>query len=423
MKSSIKLLVITLAATLSPALAPAQNLFVSAGKDSSSQGVIYEYTTNGTQSIFASGLVNPGSLAFDSAGNLFEDGGGSIGAIYKYTTNGTRSTFATGLTNYAGLAFDSAGNLFVANQGTGNGASIFKYTPDGTRSAFASGLNWYPGWLAFDSAGNLFVTDQTDADGGVVYKFTPDGTQSVYASGLGYTRGLAFDSTGNLFVAGGGYIYKFTTNGVRSTFASSWIDASGLAIDTAGNVYAGSFAYGYIFEYTTNGTRSTFATGIWEPWFLAVQPVLAPPAITNSIASTTVSSGGSVTLAPGVSGTPPLSYQWFFNGSPMAGATNATLTITNFCPANVGSYFFTVSNALGGVTSQPATLASMDIKLFAGIVLNGPLGSNYVIQATSNLLGSWTTLTNVALPTQPYIYIDYGSLTNSQQFYRAEPAQ
>jgi hypothetical protein len=51
--------------------------------------------------------------------------------------------------------------------------------------------------------------------------------------------------------------------------------------------------------------------------------------------------------------------------------------------------------------------------------VDGPLGSNYFIQAASNLTGNWTTLTNVALPSQPYIYIDYNSPTNAQQFYRA----
>jgi hypothetical protein len=32
-------------------------------------------------------------------------------------------------------------------------------------------------------------------------------------------------------------------------------------------------------------------------------------------------------------------------------------------------------------------------------------------------------LTNVALPSQPYIYIDYSSPTNRQGFYRAVPVQ
>ena len=34
---------------------------------------------------------------------------------------------------------------------------------------------------------------------------------------------------------------------------------------------------------------------------------------------------------------------------------------------------------------------------------------------------NWTTLTNVSLPTQPYIYVDYSSATNIQCLYRAVP--
>ena len=116
-----------------------------------------------------------------------------------------------------------------------------------------------------------------------------------------------------------------------------------------------------------------------------------------------------------------MSYQWQYNGTNIDGATGATLTITNVSAANIGVYTVIVNNAAGSVTSSSATLASVDIKMFAGIIVNGSPGSNYLIQATSNLPGGWSTLTNIALPAQPYIYIDYSSPTNSRQFYRATP--
>jgi hypothetical protein len=77
--------------------------------------------------------------------------------------------------------------------------------------------------MAFDSAGNLF---QASLDGSI-YKFTPGGAQSTFASGLNAPEGLAFNSTGDLFVAdegigqiGSGDIYEFTSGGSQSTFAS-----------------------------------------------------------------------------------------------------------------------------------------------------------------------------------------------------------
>lgn len=64
----------------------------------------------------------------------------------------------------------------------------------------------------------------------------------------------------------------------------------------------------------------------------------------------------------------------------------------------------------------------VNVKLFAGLVINGPIGSNYNIQATSALNSSnWTTLTNITLQSDPYIYVDYRSWTNNQQFYRVVP--
>src|SRR5438046_4333513 len=85
--------------------APAQNLFVSSD---AAGGNIYEFTPNGVQSTFASGLS--GALAFDKAGNLFVSDRGN-GAIYKITPAGLRSTFASGFTG--ALTVDSAGNLLV----------------------------------------------------------------------------------------------------------------------------------------------------------------------------------------------------------------------------------------------------------------------------------------------------------------------
>ena len=94
--------------------APAQNLFVSVSD--AGGGKIFEFTPDGVQSTFASGL-NPGGLAFDSAGNLFVVGGGP--AIYKFSPEGVQSTFALGLSSPKALAVDPAGNLVVTDVGVG----------------------------------------------------------------------------------------------------------------------------------------------------------------------------------------------------------------------------------------------------------------------------------------------------------------
>jgi len=127
------LTVLLLAAALA---AKAQNLFVSTWPAS-----ITEFTPDGMESIFTSGLNAPRGLAFDNAGNLFVADMFS-GNIYKFTPDGVKITFASGLNSPRGLAVDSAGNVFVAN---GSGY-ITKFTPDGTPSSFASGLGFLKVW-------------------------------------------------------------------------------------------------------------------------------------------------------------------------------------------------------------------------------------------------------------------------------------
>jgi uncharacterized repeat protein (TIGR03803 family) len=149
--------------------------------------------------------------------------------------------------------------------------------------------------------------------------------------------------------------------------------------------------------------------------------VISPPVITTQPVNATVSPNGNATLTVSASGS-GLSYQWQLNGVNIAGANGSSLNIPNVSSANVGVYTVVVSNAAGSVTSAPAVISGVAIKMFAGVIVYGALGSNYLIQATGNLASTnWTLLTNIALPSQPYIYIDYTSPTNSQQFYRAVP--
>jgi hypothetical protein len=55
-------------------------------------------------------------------------------------------------------------------------------------------------------------------------------------------------------------------------------------------------------------------------------------------------------------GTPPLSYQWSFKGTNIAGATNATLAIANAQFTNAGSYAVVVTNLYGTAPSSNAVL-------------------------------------------------------------------
>ena len=83
---------------------------------------------------------------------------------------------------------------------------------------------------------------------------------------------------------------------------------------------------------------------------------VSPPLISSHPVSQTVSAGTDVTFSVTASGTPPLSYVWRLNGSNLANATNATLTLTNVQPNQAGNYAVMVTNVAGSVLSSNAVL-------------------------------------------------------------------
>ena len=80
--------------------------------------------------------------------------------------------------------------------------------------------------------------------------------------------------------------------------------------------------------------------------FIATQPFSQ----TNLVGST-----ASFTVA--ATGTPPLVYQWSFNGTNINGATNSILTLTNIQLNQAGGYSVLITNAYGSTNSSTAALS------------------------------------------------------------------
>jgi hypothetical protein len=70
----------------------------------------------------------------------------------------------------------------------------------------------------------------------------------------------------------------------------------------------------------------------------------------------TVPAGNDYNFTVVATGTPPLSYQWFFNGANVDGATNQNLTLTNVQSGMAGLYTVRVQDISSTVFSFPATL-------------------------------------------------------------------
>ncbi len=167
------------------------------------------------------------------------------------------------------MAFNG-GNLFVANSGTPIGdGTVSEVTPAGAVSTFASGFNT-PVGLAFDSSGNLYVAN---LDNNTVSKVTPAGAVSTFATGFDVPDSLAFDAAGNLYVANldNNTVSKVTPAGAVSTFATGFDEPDGLAFDSSGNLYVanGDSHNDTVSKVTPAGAVSTFASGFDEPDGLA----------------------------------------------------------------------------------------------------------------------------------------------------------
>ena len=80
------------------------------------------------------------------------------------------------------------------------------------------------------------------------------------------------------------------------------------------------------------------------------------PAFTVQPASQTVSAGTSVTFTANANGSPTPTFQWRRNGTSLAGATAASLTLPSALPSDAGDYTVVASNSAGSTTSAVARL-------------------------------------------------------------------
>ena len=86
----------------------------------------------------------------------------------------------------------------------------------------------------------------------------------------------------------------------------------------------------------------------------------APPVITQQLLSQTVYVGSNVLFTIGTASVLPLSWQWQFNGADTLASTGSTLILPSVTLKQAGAYSVIVTNFLGSVTSQVATLTVLD---------------------------------------------------------------
>ena len=119
---------------------------------------------------------------------------------------------------------------------------------------------------------------------------------------------------------------------------------------TAASVYPPTVLLGIATTSHNNNFGQT-ATAVYHGY-----EFLLGPTITDQPDSLTIVSGQTANFSVAATGTPPLSYQWRFNGANIANETNTSLAVNNATIANAGDYDVIVSNMSGSVTSVVAVL-------------------------------------------------------------------
>ncbi len=265
----------------------------------------------------AASVNHPRGLALDANGNLyFADTDNS--RVRRVAPNGVISTVVgTGNFGYGGdtglavnatvsdvmaVAVDGAGNLYIADA---SNRRIRKVGSDGKITTIAgTGVEGYSGdggpatsamigrpvALAFDGSGNLYFADSsaqrirkistngtiTTVAGNGAQAFAGDGGSATSAS-LGFPLGVAFDASGNLYIADADHnrVRKVTPGGIITTFAgngqggfsgdggpaanASLNIPSDVAVDSAGNVYIADAGNNRVRKVDPSGKITTIA--------------------------------------------------------------------------------------------------------------------------------------------------------------------
>ena len=88
----------------------------------------------------------------------------------------------------------------------------------------------------------------------------------------------------------------------------------------------------------------------------------SPPILGFQSPNQLVDQGSNVTLVVAATGSLPLSWQWRFKGSPLPGASQSALTLTNVTDADSGFYDTIVSNVTGVVTNLGLFLTAKTLR-------------------------------------------------------------
>jgi hypothetical protein len=146
--------------------------------------------------------------------------------------------------------------------------------------------------------------------------------------------------------------------------------------------------------------------------------------------------GSSATFRVLAQGTADLTYQWYFEGAPIEGATAPTYSIAETGESHEGRYWVEVRNPVGSDRSQVVHLCLsgpehpvriVSVRLLedgatSRVLICGPSGTSAVLQGSADFY-SWRVLTSFTFTDNGYEHMDGDAVQYGYRFYRVAPPE
>jgi len=253
------------------------------------------------------------------------------------------------------------------------------FEASGTGQTSPGIVNAIAGWTLSGPGPNLInQTGGPYLDGGEV---VPDGNNCLVIQNVS-----AFSQMLHGLTVGKWYRLTLLANSRHYGAANALITIDGQTVYNAPVPTLGSQPWEVIsYDFQADATDVTLSIGNTTDntsYFVDDVRVYAPtpvaPSIVTQPAPTNVTryAGLSYTLTGAVSGFPAPTLQWQHNGSNLAGATNATLTLSNLQTFDSGSYVLTATNSAGGTNSSAVNLTVLPVTsaYASAVIAQNPMG-------------------------------------------------
>jgi hypothetical protein len=231
----------------------------------------------------------------------------------------------------------------------------YSYDKLHVNASFKNAMDWLPDsaitTVSSDTTVDLYVMDQTQVSGRTYAIKIPAGISLGSSSNLDYWVEFRSRFPSRSTLDDG--VLIFMNNDTHADEALKLLDMnpSTSSVSDAGLDKGQSFTISSSrWKITVNSQTGSGASS------LVNVSIVELPTITSHPSDVTTDLGTDVTFTVVATGS-GLSYQWFKDGTSIAGETNSTLTISSFSESDKGFYHVAVSNSNGTATSNTATLS------------------------------------------------------------------